>query len=166
MGSDTQHVVRLPIGASRRFAALSDSILCAFCEKPIDPRERKRGCVRQYCGKKCRTDAADLRRGHQRRLPFEPTTTVLRRIGVPDHNPDLAKKLKRSARQILARLEQGPATRLELQDVGGNRYAARIAELRDAGNRILGPMTCPRHSIFEREPLGPGGIEVYRLERE
>lgn len=148
---------------SSTLSTLTDGQQCQLCGEVVPERKRPGGSRRRYCSDTHRKAASDLRRGVQRHLDFTPAAVALRPIGAPAHNPALGSKLKRSALRVLARLEQGPANRLELQAVGGNRYAARIAELRDSGMRILGPMKCPRHGIYEREPLGPNGIEVYRL---
>ena len=50
--------------------------------------------------------------------------------------PELARQ-SRSARAILARLQEGPATSMDLVKAGGGfRYSARLLELRQAGHNI------------------------------
>lgn len=72
------------------------------------------------------------------RLPFESQREVARRIPA---------KLR-----VLARLQQGPATTLELIAVGGTRAPARTHELREEGWPI----------VVESDPGTPGRY-VYRL---
>lgn len=55
---------------------------------------------------------------------------------------------------ILKRLQQGPATRRELQDIACN-VTARVSDLRKAGY-VIPPPTEDRSS----------GLAVYRMERE
>ena len=56
--------------------------------------------------------------------------------------------------RILARLQRGPATNRDLNDIAF-RYSARIAELRNEG-----------HNITWRAVKGCPGLTLYRLENE
>lgn len=83
----------------------------------------------------------------------------------PRHDPGKRPALHRAALHVLGLLSDGrPHSRLELQAVGGNRYAARVGTLRDAGHVILGPLPQPRRGIFGAEPM-VDGLECYRLVR-
>lgn len=56
---------------------------------------------------------------------------------------DMAPVFKRrqsKAEAILARLEQGPATTLELAEVGGLRFGARLLELRRTHRITMSPI--------------------------
>lgn len=96
----------------------------------------------------------------QQSLSFEP---AILRVAVPPHNPRLAARLKPAALHVLGLLGDGkPHSRHELATVGGNRYAARVGELRDAGHLILGPSKSRKHQIWDTEPMA-GDVECYRL---
>lgn len=94
-------------------------------------------------------------------------TPVLIRVAVPPHHPALVHRLKPATLHVLGLLADGqPHTRLELAAVGGNRYCARVKELRAAGHRILGPRGWRNHRNEwepEIEPLDRDGVEQYRL---
>jgi hypothetical protein len=86
------------------------------------------------------------------------------RVHTPAHDPGKVRRLARAALQILGLLGDGRRHSYhELVKAGGRRYSARVGELRDAGHRILGPLKCPRHGIYETEPM-VDGVEMYRLE--
>ena len=113
-----------------------------------------------FCSDACRAEAW---RARQSPLPLELEPI---RVAVPPHRPQLVHKLKPATLNVLGLLGDFlPHSRRELAEVGGARYSARIGELRDAGQPILGPAKSPRHGIYETEPAGPGGLEMYRLER-
>ena len=71
----------------------------------------------------------------QQPLPFNPAPEPM-----PKLNPTAPKerkgKLQRKCLAILGRLQAGPASNVELLKVGGFRFGARLAELREAGHRI------------------------------
>ena len=101
----------------------------------------------------------------QRPLDFTPPAVALIPLAVPPHDPGKREALKRAARHILALLEDGQAhSRHELARVGGNRYVARLSEIRaalDGRAVVLGPR--PYRGVRETEALEPGGLEMYRL---
>jgi hypothetical protein len=81
-----------------------------------------------------------------------PAMTPVRGIAAPPR--DEAPRLKRSCALILGRLQQGPASNLDLMRCGGGiRYGARIHELRARGHRI---------SVVDHDKVT--GRVVYRLE--
>lgn len=119
----------------------------ATCNLPscgrIVPTPRPRGGRRVYCSTECRTRHWD--ETHPR-IDAAPTAT--------------------RCEMILARLRAGPATGLELLQAGGGlRYSARIAELRERENRILGPKPWRRlDGSQETETVAPAdGHDRYRL---
>ncbi len=129
------------------------------CGRAYKPRQKNQA----HCSSKCYDRAYNLRRPvvRQQPLPFAPEPI---RVARPPHNPALVRKLKPATLHVLGLLGDGlPHTRQELARVGGIRYSARVAELREAGHCVLGPTRSPRHGIFETEPLGPDAIERYRL---
>lgn len=141
------------------------AIPCGECGTPFVPRQSNQ----THCSSRCYDRWYNRRRPavranpelRQRALDFDP---VPLRVARPPHNPALVTKLKPAARNAFELLDLGkPVSRVALHAVAGNRYAARICELRDAGYRILGPCKSPRHAIYETEPLGPNGLEMYRL---
>lgn len=79
-------------------------------------------------------------------LPLDPEPSIApagqQRIvaRAPRLNPtapsERYKGLQRKCLLVLGRLQQGPATNAELVSIGGLRYGARLAELRDAGHKI------------------------------
>lgn len=154
----------LDMPQSPREAHVSVATLCRACHGPI-PEGRRRGSERVHCSPACRRKAWDdaNRPRVQASLAFEPAPI---RVAQPPHNPKLVSKLKPAALNVLGLLgDFEPHSRHELARVGGARYSARVGELRDAGQRILGPSKSARHAIFETEPAGPGGLEMYRLVR-
>jgi hypothetical protein len=72
----------------------------------------------------------------QQPLAFDPEPV---RVPVSD-DPRLVRearpRLQRACFRILDRLQLGPATNLELLQVGGLRYSARIHELKGAGHKV------------------------------
>jgi hypothetical protein len=90
----------------------------------------------------------------QRPLDWTPPAVALIPLAVPPHDPAKREALKRAARHILALLGDGQAhSRHELASVGGNRYIARLGEIRaalDGRAVVLGPR--PYRDVFEVEP--------------
>ena len=101
----------------------------------------------------------------QRPIDFAPPVVALIPLAVPPHDPGKREALKRAARHILALLGDGQAhTRHELARVGGNRYIARLAEIRaalDGRAVVVGPRA--HRGCREVEPMRDG-CECYRLE--
>ena len=91
------------------------------------------------------------------------------RVHVPAHNPARAPQLSRACAALLELLSDGVAHPWHaLLAAGGARYGARISEIRSAGHVVIGPRAWlrPDGSREERrEPLSPGGDEMYRLVR-
>jgi hypothetical protein len=78
----------------------------------------------------------------------------------------LAKRLRAretKAAAILALLRHGGARRSEVMKVGGDRFSARIGELRAGGHYIVGPEKAPRWGINERTEPYPDGEDMYVL---
>ena len=90
-----------------------------FAERRADQR---------YCSKRCKDTAYN--RAHpvtrQARLDFTPAASELAHA---------LRGRETKAQRILARLRQGPATTLELAQVGGFRFSARLQELEAKGLR-------------------------------
>lgn len=74
-------------------------------------------------------------------------------IPVVDPNVDVRDipRLGKSSLNVLARLKRGPATNVELMEVGGMRFGARIHDLK-------------KHGYSVRSERLDGGIWVYELE--
>lgn len=89
------------------------------CEAP------SRGRHGRFCSDACRAEA-----WRQQRLPFVPEALPLPQIATP--SPEERPRLQRACWRILRRLEQGRATNMDLLQVGGLRFGARLKELRDA----------------------------------
>jgi len=119
---------------------------------------------KRYCSDKCRLVAWAAR---QKPIDFTPPAVARIPLTAPAHDPGKRAALHRAARHVLELLQDGqPHSRHELQTVGGNRYVARIAAIRDAlaGRAVvLGPLPQPRRGVFEVEPMRDG-CECYRLE--
>lgn len=136
------------------------------CGSAIPPQATRRGEAKRYCSDRCRRAHWESLHPRQAVLDFKPEPI---RVARPPHNPALVSRLCRAALNVLGLLGDGqPHTRHELAHVGGARYSARVNELREAGHRILGPSKALRlrcaPPIHETEPLGPAGVERYRLE--
>jgi hypothetical protein len=87
-------------------------------------------------------------------IDFTPTARVL------------AAELRRrdtKARAILELLRQGAARRCEMKVAGGDRFSARVADLRAEGYWIVGPEKAPRWGINERTEPWPDGEDKYIL---
>ena len=101
----------------------------------------------------------------QRPLDFTQPVSALIPLAVPPHDPGKRGALKRAARHILALLGDGQAhSRHELARVGGNRYVARLSEIRaalDGRAVVLGPRA--HRGCREVEPMRDS-VEHYRLE--
>ncbi len=115
---------------------------CPECHEPFLPYKRAEGHQR-FCSPPCRTKAWN-------------------------REQEASQGKRHTQRQaLLARLRQGgPVLRREVKAVAGDRFSARIDELRGMGFCILGPVKAPKHGIFETTQPGPGGEDVYRLEGE
>ena len=131
---------------------------------PSDPHP---GSPRKHCSPEHRRAAWE--RGHprvaiQKPLNFTPPAVALIPLAVPPHDPQKREALKQAARHILALLGDGQAhSRHELARVGGNRYVARLAEIRaalDGRAVVLGPRA--HRGCQEVEPMRDG-CECYRL---
>lgn len=78
--------------------------------------------------------------------PSEPRRTEI----LPLANA-VARKREGKRIRMLRRLESGPATTLELMQIGGAGFSSRLRELRDAGHRIV----CEEHedgAVYTLEP--------------
>ncbi len=127
--------------------------LCGAAFQPSRPHQ-------VYC---CDGHRIEAWKARQAALPLEPEPI---RVAVPPHNPALVRRLRPAALHILGLLGDFlPHSRRELAHVGGARYSARVAELRNGGHVILGPSRSPRHRIWDVEPAGADGLEMYRLVR-
>ena len=115
-----QGTLPLPLQASS-----SRSRCCAECGGPYEPYARAAGYQR-FCSQDCRS------KGYRR------------------EQAGIASKRAGKAEAILERLKRGPATSMDLMQVGGIRYSARVFELRQRGKRI----TTENHDDYA----------VYRLE--
>jgi hypothetical protein len=142
---------------------------CGFCGASL-PTHSNPGSPRKHCNPEHRRAA--WARDHprvaiQKALSFQPPAVALIPLAVPPHDQGKREALHRAARHVLDLLQDGqPHSRHELEAVGGNRYAARIKAVRDAlagRGVVLGPLPQPRRGVFETEPLGSGGLELYRL---
>ena len=111
---------------------------CPECHEPFLPYNRAEGHQR-FCSQACRTKAW--------------------------HREQEAQQGKRhSQRQaLLARLKQGPMLRREVKACAGDRFSARVDELRGMGFEILGPVKAPKHGIFKTTQAAPSGEDMYEL---
>ena len=66
-------------------------------------------------------------------LEYKP---VLPPVVDPNASDDDKHRLPKSSVAILERLQQGPATNVELLEVGGMRFGARLHDLRKHGHEI------------------------------
>ena len=137
--------------------------LCDECH--VRPRARRPGA--KFCSNGCRYAHANKANTVRRQgtLSFQPPAVALIPLAVPPHDPGKREALKRAARHILALLQDGcPHSRHELARVGGNRYIARLAEIRaalDGRAVVVGPRA--HRGCREVEPMRDG-CECYRLE--
>ena len=77
-----------------------------------------------------------------------------------------ARQLRRresKADAILARLREGAARRSEMKALGGDRFSARVNELRAEGHYIVGPELAPKWGINQRTEPYPDGEDMYLL---
>lgn len=132
--SAPQLVLGLPDAASTEFKRTRACLVCGttFEVNPCHADEHRFCCDRHRAAHHCRAKGADVSR--------------------PEDQAK-ARRLQRKALLILGRLEQGPATNVELWKVGGFRFGARVFELRQAG-----------HLITTDEDRA-NGIVTYALER-
>ena len=114
---------------------------CPECHEPFLPYKRAEGHQR-FCSQACRKEAWD------------------------SEQAALRGKRHSQRQALLARLKQGPMLRREVKACAGDRFSARVEELRAMGFCILGPARAPKHGIFQTTEPGPGGEDVYRLEGE
>jgi hypothetical protein len=67
------------------------------------------------------------------------------------------------ARAVLELLRMGAARRSEMMAAGGDRFSARVNELRAEGHWIVGPQKAPRWGINERTEPFADGEDMYLL---
>jgi hypothetical protein len=119
---------------------------------PSDPHP---GSPRKHCSPEHRRAAWEKAHPRQKPLDWTPPAVALIPLAVPPHDPGKREALKRAARHILALLQDGQAhSRHELARVGGNRYVARLAEIRaalDGRAVVLGPR--PYRGVRETEAM-------------
>lgn len=73
------------------------------------------------------------------------------------------RKRESKAGAILDRLREGAARRSEVKALGGDRFSARVNELRAEGHYIVGPEKAPKWRINERTEPYPDGEDMYLL---
>ena len=148
------------------YAGESSACRRPSCTRPVTPQRVRRSKEKTYCSDVCARqhwNEKHPRLGTQAALRFEPPAVAIIPDTVPPHDPKKRPSLHRAALHILGLLGDGmPHSRRELEKVGGNRYAARINAMRQAGHVVLGPRRQLRRGIEEIEPM-QGGIEFYRL---
>lgn len=64
---------------------------------------------------------------------------------------------------VLELLRGGAARRCEVKVAGGDRFSARINELRATGHYIVGPVKATKWQINERTEPFPDGEDMYLL---
>ena len=116
---------------------------CNACGTRYEPYPRRSGAQR-FCCEACRVRDFKARQ----KLLFPPGP--VRALDEPPR--DQADRLTAACARIMARLQQGPATNLELAALAGLRFGARIFDLRKMGHPI------------RTGPTEPSGRVVYRLE--
>lgn len=72
------------------------------------------------------------------------------------------RKREGRAQALLARLREGAAPRSEVKRLGGDRFSARIDELR-RDYYVVGPVKAPRWGITEVTEPYPDGEDMYVL---
>jgi len=140
------------------------TLSCGFCGASL-PTDSHPGSRRKHCSPEHRRAAWEKAHPRQKPLDFTPPAVALIPLAVPPHDPGKREALKRAARHILALLGDGQAhSRHELARVGGNRYVARLGEIRaalDGRAVVLGPRA--HRGCQEIEPMRDG-CEFYRME--
>lgn len=79
---------------------------------------------------------------------------------------ELARELRSretKAGAIVALLRISGARRSEMKAAGGDRFSARVNELRAEGHYIVGPEKAPKWGINERTEPYPDGEDMYLL---
>ena len=159
----TQDTPETPATESRG----QDGPSCLFCGGPVPPQKVRRGRPKVYCSPTCA--GAHMRRRHprvgQKLLDFDPRPHPCpprRSEAQLEHDEGLAARTRRK-HALLARLrEGGPVRRSEVKAFGGDRFSARIEQLRAEGHLIIGPRPSPRHGIA-RTTTRIDGEDVYVL---
>lgn len=142
---------------------------CPFCGQPVPPQEVRRGQPKTYCSEACQKRAwnATHPRVGQRIINWNPPARPEAIQGEQQRKlrSELGRRLFQK-RALLLRLQEGPALRHEMKAFGGDRFSARVNELRAAGHRIIGPVPAPKHGIFATTEPAPNGEDVYLLRAE
>jgi hypothetical protein len=93
---------------------------CGWCAAPLTGKQQS------FCSDSHRWKAWDQQNPRQARLDFTPAASQLA------HS---IRGRESKAQRILARLRQGPAGTMELAQIGGIRFGARLNELKARGLR-------------------------------
>jgi len=141
------------------------TLTCRFCGGSL-PTAPHPGSRRVFCSpehRRAHYERQHPRIGTQAALDFAPALAARSSLLARKPSPAVRAKLKPAALNILVRLQEGPATWVELQRIGGRRYSARIEEIRAAGHRVVGPEPSRKHGISETTTAGADGLDVYEL---
>jgi hypothetical protein len=133
----------------------------------VPPQEVRRGQKKVYCCEE--HQKADWNRRHprvgQKSIDFDPPAHPQpRRTSAAKQRLDEERAKEAVYRwALLARLQEGrPLRRSEVKAFGGDRFSARIDELRAEGHHIIGPRRAPRRGIT-RTTTRIDGEDVYLL---
>lgn len=139
---------------------------CRFCGRPVPPQDVRRGRPKVHCSEQCQKrawNAAHPRVG-QKVIDWTPEAEP-QPITSEAQRTFQAKRTSRLFRReaLLARLRMGPTPRHEMKAYGGDRFSARLEELRRSGHRVVGPVPAPKYGIFETTSPNNAGEDIYEL---
>lgn len=125
--------------------------VCPECGCEFEPQRH----WHQFCSDACRAKNWKSRQASLAFAPWYPPGQDAPAGWTPAQRQLSAHLDKRESRKarMLARLECGPATTLDLMQIGGAGFSSRLAELRRDGH----PITCENHLDYAVYRLG-----VYR----
>jgi len=107
---------------------------CCRCGEPTPPAKPGYPRKRLFCSNACRTQFWDAEHPRQKRLPLEPPTELVQRIGPTPE--DVRKAKKPQTVKVLRMLQEGPKTTHDFLGAFIGRFGARIGELRQVGHTI------------------------------
>lgn len=119
-------------GVTRHVGAQDAIWECQECGADFGDEARRRG--QRYCSARCKDKAYNRRNPVHRQAALDFDSPSGWTPAQREQSAHLRKR-ESKAKAIVARLEHGPATTLELSWVGGIRFSARLHELEKDGFR-------------------------------